>query len=316
MRQLKGFLLPVLFMLAVARGKSQGLPGESPGLTAPGARAIIILGVAHLNADCYQDSIVGFLDDEFRPVPHAIVWGRSTSSGDTSPQDASCSGVQTGPHPQRHHTVIAFPDWQSLSVSLAVERFGGDTLADFVLHMRGYEVEQDGKIVSRRVSVAVFGQQGLDGMDTINSAIIGEFQSAPFFAMQLHRGRDLIEPAARDLSGRTSWILLAPEPEQPPSPAVHPAAVAAPGAQYPVNIYPNPARNTLTVEMPGTNGARYRIELIRTNGVLEQVIDVRPRDDGKIIETLNLEQTPSGYYAVRVLHGVNVIGSWGVVVRK
>lgn len=305
--------LPVLILVSFILSTSTVLAQVDAG----GSDEDILLGIVHLNFDCYPDTLFGARDSSLRSfIPHTVAWGRSgVRSGEINPTDTSC-GDQIPPYLKHHRTSIILPNWLSRSVSMAFEQMNGDTLVDLVFHVRGYEIEQDGKQVLRRTAIALFGQSGLDTATTLDLTAISEFHSTPFFAMELRKGRDFIEPAVRDLSGRTSWVLLAPEIIMPQAPALQAASVGSATTLQSVKMYPNPAGNTLTLEIAGLARGSYTVELVAANGVRDQHRDITISDKGYLAETLNLERTPSGYYAVRVIRAGGIIGSWGVLVRK
>ncbi len=270
-------------------------------------RREILLGVAHLNFDCYADSVIGILNDESIYVPRFIRWGapRPGDRNEKSDSTSFCLGhIPKGK--KKRQTPITYPaGWRNASASVAFEHLNADTLVDLVIHMRGEE--EDGKGRWRRVRhpMVIFGQHGLDTLNDVNLGRMEGFQIEPFFAMELREGADMVEPATRDLSGQTSWILNPPKldpPGVPAAPAPAPLASIPTKGEGVIRIYPNPAASSALLSaseiVPGT----YTVEVLGLNGWVHLRAETRVEPGANLFQTLDVSALPSGYYVVRLTH--------------
>lgn len=118
---------------------------------------------------------------------------------------------------------------------------------------------------------------------------------APFFAMELHVGAELTEPAVRDASGRTSYLLM-PVMIQLPGPP--PKTELAEVTPWQVQIAPNPAHTS--TEMTGrlVPAGDYLVEVVSVAGSLELREDVSVAESGDLFKVINLDGLASGYYII------------------
>lgn len=270
-----------------------------------GTQREVVLGIAYLNFDCYADTIQGFRTQSGY-LPKRILWG-IPQPDENGRLDSACLGRT--PLSQRvSQTTISYAGSGDATGSMTSQQINADTLGDLVLHIHSrvteYGIERD----SLR-SVVIFGQHGLDSLPEIRIGEISRFQMEPFFAMDLVKGSELINPAERDLSGRTSYELepvdiTLEDPDSMPPPMLSPLA----GADYPgavtgsarVQIYPNPARSAIMIDASGLRAGAYRIMLLSVNGMLELREEGRIEQGENLARTLDVRRVASGYYVVRI----------------
>ncbi|HVZ39820.1 MAG TPA: hypothetical protein VHI13_11130 [Candidatus Kapabacteria bacterium] len=199
-----------LLMLLLAGALAPRAAAQTPGNDAPSPDSVhagmMVLYTGNLNFDCEPDTVWGTRDRAFHLLPRVIVWGRSAAREGAADTADPC----LDPIPdslKRSFTRITYPDWDGLTGSAAFTRFNGDTLADIFLTLMGRTGTGDQAHDTTRM-VLLFGQHGLDTLPTLDIASVGVFQYTPFVAMQMRPEIEVVDPAARDLSGRTSWELM------------------------------------------------------------------------------------------------------------
>jgi hypothetical protein len=268
-----------------------------------------ILAVTRLNTDCIPDTLVGRMDSQFQYVPTKIYWGGwDTLHAPLCPPDIYHH------RPRYQATTLEFPSWPHFSASCAVERLNSDTLSDVVFYLWGYFVDTTGAVRDTGRAIALFGQGGLDTLATVNISSVTGFQSFPYFAIELHPGGELAEPAVRDPSGVTSYAvsrLAISIPGNPPKPES--AAVEDQGT---VELYPNPAATSTQMEGHMVPPGDYAVEVISVNGSLERAQDVRVAETGDLFRVIDLRDLPSGYYLVRLSRHGKLFGTYPIIVKK
>lgn len=249
----------------------------------------VILGITRINPGCYPDTVWGRRGNQFSWLPTRITWG-----GFDSLHIPPCFPGPSS-RPKRRETKFEFPPWTHLSVSLSLQRLNtSDTLDDMVFFLAGGVTDTTDPHDSVR-SVVVWGQSGLDSLALINIGTLPAFQAAPFFAMDLRVGTNFTEPASRDLSHITSYILLPVSQPVPQSRTERPAEVA-----WDVKLYPNPAVTSTQIEGRPVPPGDYRVEVIAVNGALALEQEISVAATGQLLGTLDLGSLPSGYYVVRL----------------
>ena len=282
----------------------------------------VVLGIAHLNFDCYADTISGFKTPSGY-LPKRILWG-GPRLDEQGRLDSACLG-RTPAEERVSQTTISYPGSEQVTGSMTFQQINADTLGDLVLHIHSTVVEQGAERDSLR-SVVIFGQHGLDALAEIQVGEISRFQMEPFFAMDLVKGSELINPAERDLSGRTSYELepvdvRLDDPDSTPPPGLAPLA----GAEYPgavagtarVQIYPNPARSAIMIDAAGLQGGTYRIALLSVNGTVELREEARVEPGERLARTLDVRRIASGYYVVRIETGEGeAVATYPIIITR
>ncbi len=273
----------------------------------------VVLAIVHLNPDPLADTVLG-IRTAAGYLPLRILWGRALPQ-EHGRLDAGAPGLPASDHPVPQ-TIIIYPGSLPPNGSVALQQVNSDTLVDLVLHLHstvtGHGADRD----SLR-SLVIFGQRALTAMPVITIADIGRFQADPFFAMELVKGSELTEPATRDLSDRTSYILepvnlaidsrdsiIAPM-ESPTAATNHSGSAQTRGS---VQISPNPARDAMMIEAAGLPAGDYIIEVVSVNGEGLVREETRIGDREHLRRTLDVRHMPSGYYVVRIVHGDSPAG--------
>jgi len=291
-----------------------------------------VLFVGTLDADCFGDTVMGWRTPGGSGgyLPSRIIWGQPRRDR-FGRLDTACS-VRTPFARRRRETRFVYPGldlsrtddltgklagWRVRGGSVAFQRLNGDTLPDIILHLRGVVIERgDGRALIERDSLrslALFAQRGLDSLPLIAVTGIGRFQSTPFFAMDLSVGEELKDPARRDLSGRTSFILepvdLVLDEADTTGGMPAPPTAGLDGAATPpraaLRVHPNPAGDAVTIEASGLADGIYHLRLVAADGTehLRRELHAQSRGGhmgGTLHATLDVKSLPSGYYVLRI----------------
>ncbi len=268
-----------------------------------------ILYTGHLNFDCVQDTVYGLADASFHYRPTSIKWGRSgvdSACGSSMPQDRLVS-----------ETVIRYPEWRTLGVSVGFQRMNPDSLDDMVLYLWG-SVNDSTRQRDTIRPLLVFGQQGLDTLSELDLAGIDAFQVAPFFAMELRVGSELVEPALRDLSGVTSYLLTPVAFEIPSGDTTRQddPGDTTQGPPVRIRIYPNPAGYEAQVEVDSLPPGVYYVEIVGVNGLVYLSQTVSVSMSGTLFGMLDLHAMLTGYYLVRVHDGNRVFALYPILITR
>lgn len=273
-------------------------------------RGLHVLFIGRCNPDCMPDTILGsptgFLAERGY-LPRLVLWGRSSSGGNGC-QDATVPAAL-----RRVYTTITYPSLPALRGSASFISLNGDSLLDVVFVLRS-TITLDGKTRDSTRLVAVFGQYSMSALATIDlAAVSSTFIASPFIAMELRKGAQLVAPAVRDLSGRTSYEL--PKIDYtitPPDTASHslPAHVAT------VRVFPNPAATSANVEALAVPAGDYDVDVIATDGAVVVRRQVSLAVDGDLFGTLDVRRLPSGYYVVRLVRDGRSVGTYPVIVTR
>lgn len=278
----------------------------------------VVLGIVHLNFDCYADSIIGSMNDEFSYVPRCIRWGKPRPGDqiDTLGEGPGCLG-EIPREKKRQQTLISYPSWRRASVSIAFEHLNADSLVDLVIYIRGEEQDGDGEWHRVQRPLVIFGQHGLDTLDNLDLGAMERFQIEPFFGMELREDVDLTEPGIRDLSGETSWVLNPPQLDAPqaPAPPALLASVGTAGAAT-VHIYPNPTASKALIQADAIPAGEYIVEIAGVNGWVHLRTKVRTEERGNLFQSLDVRDLPSGYYIVRLTYAGTTYGTYPIIVAR
>lgn len=289
----------------------------------------VVLFVGHLDFDCIPDTVTGWQEQGRHFLPHAIRWGRprvilrrDTASDrvDTLLPDSACLG--SIPLAKRVAvTAISYPAWERLSGSVAFQRMNPDSLNDMLLYLWGTVGDSAERHDTLR-PILIFGQQGLDTLAELDLGAIAPFQASPFFAMELRKGSELVEPAVRDLSGIISYV-LAPISlnfadnghdsltEIPPLPGD-----SIPAHPIRVIVYPNPVGSTAQLQVDSLPPGEYTVDVVAVNGLLYLSQSLTVPDGGPAIQTLDLHDLPVGYYVLRIRNATQVFGIYPIIVTR
>lgn len=325
MRQRQWAIVPmiVLFLLVGSIVRSQPHSGRED------REKTIFIG--SLNFDCYPDTVQG-IRTEGGYLPKRVLWG-SSMPGQSGVSDTICQEAKSV-HLRVPQTVFVYPGGAVLNGTVAFQHVNPDTLIDIVLHVR-QKVKGQGKEKEREYdslrSIVLFGQHSLNTMPVIHMGDIRRFQADPFFAMELVKGSELTRPGKRDFSGATSYEL---EPismdvddrDTVVTPIIAPIA----GLDYrdgshgtaSVQIYPNPAGNTIMIEAAGLTAGPYVLELVSVNGAVELREEIGIGQGGILSRALDVQRVAAGYYVVRIekgsgsSHAKSVIATYPIIITR
>ena len=289
----------------------------------------VVLFVGHLDFDCIPDTVTGWREPGRQFLPRAIRWGRPRAilqrdgaSGriDTLFPDSACLGAI--PLERRVAvTTIIYPAWERLRGSVAFQHMNPDSLSDMLLYLRGTVGDSAERHDTLR-PILVFGQQGLDTLAELDLGAVAGFQASPFFAMELRKGSELVEPAVRDLSGIVSYV-LAPIAlnfadrdrdsltELPP----------LPGDSLPVTpihllVYPNPTGTTARLQVDSLPPGEYSVDVVAVNGLVYLSQALTAPESGPATATLDVHELPVGYYVLRISDAARVFGVYPIIITR
>lgn len=246
----------------------------------------VLLAVADVGGTCAPDSIFGRAYDSRHYLPTRITWGTLPPGFPPCPGDTISSTYA--------QTTFEYPAWDNLLGTLSVQRVNaGDSLADLVFAVWGRTTGSSPHDTLRRV--CIFGRRSLATLATVNLATLPTTQITPFAALDLVVGGHLVEPEGRDMTGRTSYVLVPPEAPGPPPPRTELASVG-----LNVNVSPNPTHGPARIEGHPIPAGEYRVEVIAADGAtaLRRLVTVGA--DGGLFDRLDLGELPTGFYMIRV----------------
>jgi hypothetical protein len=194
-----------------------------------------------------------------------------------------------------------------------------DSLDDMTLYVRGTV----GALLHREDTLRallVFAQEGLDTLPVLDIAAVDGFQVAPFFAMELRKGSELVEPDLRDLSGITSYVIQ-PVALDLGNHHQDTAAHGSPGDSIPaqpirLRVYPNPTGGAAQVEVDSIPPGDYSVDVVAVNGhvYLHQEVSVSIAET--LFQTLDLYTLPTGFYVVRISDGGALFGLYPIIITR
>jgi len=279
-----------------------------------------ILRVAHLNFDCYADTIIGRRDRFRTYLPVQIRWGRDPGIDSALRRgdefvDACHDGVRWSRKVAA--TLIVWPTWEQRRVSFALQRVNRDSLPDLIIYLRG-KVTRGRETVDTLRPIIIFGQHGLDTVSTIDLGRIGRFQTGPFIAMEFRPAQDLRDPGRRDLAGGLSYRfptldVTVGRPDTTDDRRGQSTASTPTGT---VRIFPNPSAISTQVELATLPEGRYRVEIVAVTGRIELRTEISIETGQSVLQRLDVGRLPNGYYALRVLGPHGPIGVYPITITR
>jgi hypothetical protein len=257
-----------------------------------------VLFVARLDFDCLYDTVHG---SEAGPMGFRVDCVRFGHGMDT------CH-VQIPGEPDT--LIFHYPGWKDLRAAVTLLDVNSDGRDDIVLDYSG----QGGDGDTAR-GIVVLGQSALRKVGGIDLETIGRgLQSNPVVTADFHDIVLLSDPRRRDFSGTVShrWERVALAAHEPPAGASEHLAPAIWS-----RIFPNPAVFATTVELTRIPAGQYSVSLTGLDGVARIETTINVMSEGSLLERLNLDVVPSGYYLVIVRHASGShVGSWPVIVER
>lgn len=285
-----------------------------------------VLHIGYVNTDCVQDTVYGLLDQKLRWTPRFICWGVLYDSAGLPVCDVSRRDSSIARSRQVDTTYFVFPNWRNLSCAFSIERHNAnDTLDDLVFWLRGVDSLPRRGLVDTGAAVLVFGQSALETHATLDLSGVGDFRSQPFYAMQLGKSRELINPKKREsLSRGKSWelvrvdkdVLKKEREDTTESPAPQFVSSVETEAGYTARVFPNPAFYTTSVEVKPLPAGTYTVTVIAVNGEEVYRAEETLLSEGEVFQTIDLARLASGHYVLRITTPDRLIGSYPVIVVR
>ena len=288
----------------------------------------VILFVGHLNFDCWPDTVMG-INRERSYLPVAIHWGRAVTRYrfdatarrfDTIAADSPCTAAPVFAN-RVPVTTLRYPAWTRIHGSVAFRTANPDTLSDMMLFIRG---NTSGSAEERDTlrPLLIFGQLGLDTLAELDLSQITSFQTAPFVAMELHVGSELVEPEVRDLSGIVSYTLAS----LPIHVGDHSTDTTDEGGEAPsdsvvaqpirIRVFPNPTGVSAQLQVDSIPMGDYIVEVAGVNGLVYLHEDVTVSSSAGLFQVLDLSDVPTGYYIIRVFTGAQLYAVYPIIITR
>lgn len=303
-----------LFAVLLALPCTVAMSATPPTFEDPeGAR---ILHIGHLNFDCIEDTVLGTpIDPSMSSAsrPYAIAWGQR--NGSKCPGDSGVTHHGIGNEIVRvARTRIQYPIWKDLSCNVSFQEVNGDSLPDIIFFLRGGVFVGDKVQDSSRV-IVLFGQKWLDTVGVVNLGNVLPFQQERFFALDLHYGRDIVEPEVRDISGIRSHRLLPVALNVFPD-SVGPRSAQEAGPTLEVRVHPNPAIESAQIEARHVPPGSYIVEIVAVNGEVQWKREVIVSASGELLRTLDLHSLASGAYLVRLQQQDRIHATHPIIITR
>lgn len=293
-----------------------------------------IMHVGFINPDCARDTVYGFLDPDLRWTPRFICFGNTADAQGNalcdSEQQSIADDESRSERLRRNDTAfLDFPGWQHFSCALSVQRYNAnDTLDDLIFWMRGADSVPRRGLVDTARSIVLFGQAGLETHKKIDLGKVSAFRSEPFYAMELTRGRELINPKKRDMTRRTSrelvrvdrQVLEDKEEERDtgnvPAPQITSAVAGDADAAFSARVYPNPAIYMANIEIAPLPPGTYTVNIVAVNGEEVWRGEVVLAQTGQVFQRIDLGGLAAGYYVLRVGSAQKAVGAYPIIVVR
>ena len=299
----------------------------------PAAQAAI-MHVGFINPDCVRDTVYGLLDPELRWIPRFICFGNTVDAEGNalceSEERSDADNASRNERLRRNDTAfLVYPGWQDFSCVLSVQRYNAnDTLDDLIFWMRGADsVPQRGRVDTAR-SLVLFGQAGLETHRQVDLGSVGAFRSEPFYAMELTKGRELINPKKRDMTRRASRELVRVDRQvlegeeevrdtgNVPAPQITSAVAGDADAAFSARVYPNPAVYTANIEIAPLPPGTYTVNVVAVNGEEVWRGEVVLTQTGQVFQRIDLGGLAAGYYVLRVGSAEKAVGAYPIIVVR
>ncbi len=293
----------IIVASVLANSRALATPDSSRALSVEAPR--VRIAICDWNLDGISDTLFGRTDPRFRVLPSHIAWGESEKRATV----------------KKEHTEFHYPaNWIEFSGNVAIQAYNtDDSLPDILLNMWG-KFRRGNAIVDTVRSIAIFSQKDLDKVGTINVLKIDGFQTTPFTAMDLAAEQKFTEPAKRDISGRTSYVLkrvkLSDRKKEKEASPGDSSTVKPIDRPYAVKVYPNPTHGATQIEASVLPTGEYCVEVLAVNGRQVYHRDVEVSIKGELLRELDLTSLPAGFYIVRVSSRYTTIGAYPIMIVK
>lgn len=278
---------------------------------------MVVLFTGQLNGDCIADTVKGRSTGLRTYLPDMIVWGKPVANNGCPD---TVQGRHTAGTPYVPLTPFVYSGWTELEGAVAFQRYNeNDNLDDIIFYLWGKYQDSSGVRDTAR-AIVIFGQKDLDLQHIITvQNIAPNFQSAPFFAMDLKLNHELVAPQERDLTGEISYELLPadvkivqPDTGKPPHPVIQPIDTIFTD----VRVYPNPTELWARMQAHPLVPGEYTISIMAVSGEEYHKQTVQIGESGQLEREFDLRTLPSGYYVVRLHTNGRYIGSYPITIVR
>lgn len=267
-----------------------------------------ILYRGSLNGDCVIDTVFGLRSAFGGFVPTKISWG----GGDTL-HYIPCPGEFPPKFPRYRATKFEYSGLDSLGGSVAFVNLDGDSLNDVLLTLWWRTGASTARHDTARV-LGIFSQRRFDTVSTVLPALLPGLQLSPFVAMQFMVGGALSQPAVRDVSEITSYMLEQVQRPGPPPPPRHETADVPMSAD--LSIYPNPTAWSASVTSRTVPPGSYELVVLDITGAVRYRESISVSESRSLAGTIDLHLLPSGYYLVRLINAGMPELSYPVIISR
>lgn len=268
----------------------------------------MISSVSDFNSDGIPDTLFGSYIGNRLSKPSKIIWGHNDS-------------VQNG----ATFSVLKFeyPDLSHLSSYFAVFNMNtNDTLNDITIYYYGRIYTDSTNYTETKKVVTIFGQPGLDTIETIKIDSIETFQTEPFIGIRLRIGNEITKSKRIDNQKRAFIVnkinldINNPVKDSivdylPPKMATNRII-----SKDDFIIYPNPSSDYVIVENTSIDEDNIDV-IIKISDVIGRVyksFDTRFAKGEKI--TLNISELPPGSYLVQIQKGFSTNICYNLVITR
>jgi hypothetical protein len=252
--------------------------------------------IGHLNNDEHSDAIYCKKINSEDFMPFYILWGQDYSDSTTT----------------NLFTEITYPDWDEVTGNYSVFKYDNDTIFDIALFYKGKKINNN-NIVEYDRAYVIFGYDDLKNIRTINMSEIDQYEDSLFisrvFSDKIKDGK------SRDNSRRKSYILEKFNNNRNARIPNAEANILIDG-NLKLNIYPNPAKDNLNIEISGKAKCDIILNIFTSQSSLVYSSGLLKKEQSDLIHKVNLRNFTSGIYLVTAndLQG-NVLKEKFVVIK-
>lgn len=295
----------LLFILSIP----SYLYSEQPGIIDSTEEYRVILRIEYLNDDSIRDTIIATADYNKNFKPKYIVWGKDTTD----------NGIPDSL--KFDYTTIEYPygNFQNLFITSNLNDLNSDTLLDIIIIYRATITDTTLGKRETACALVIFGNRGLDTVQTIIISDIDTFQIRPFVAMHMRKDHELKDPLIWNISYLPIYSVPdidvdVKDTSQIPPPIT--STMIDQGKGPGLKVYPNPAIYYTNIELSNIMPGEYQVQIIDIKSIVlyeqKMVTDV----PGDLIKKIDLTDIPTGSYILRLTSNNVVIGVYRIVIVK
>lgn len=236
-----------------------------------------IMSIDDFNDDMSIDTLIGKSINNGVYFPTKIVWGFD-------------SIVHPDPliYPKVSETSFNYPNWNNLRINSLKKCFNNDSINDLIIFISGGIPIDSTTMKDTSVALILFGQCGLDTIESINIPTISYNQVFPFKARKLAHPYDFSDCFLRNGETKTFFrINQVSDVLNPPPMYKHGSNCCGGKSKYDMKLYPIPSIEKLTIELNNFEEGIYIIKLLDLEGrvLLTKQVNVNSNQTNEIIET-------------------------------